>query len=266
VRYAALLAAVLALVALPAAGRDAGLCRPIRGAGVLWQNPAVRFILVGEIHGTAESPAIFGDLVCIAATATHRPIIAAIEHPVSEQPALDAFLRSSGDVKAQDALRAQDTWTGFQDGRESEAYFALIEYLRGLKAAHRITRVVAFDPAGGDRDAVMAQNLMTASQAVPSSLTLVFTGNVHAAKVPPDPHFQQGAASMLPLAVTISLVVAMKRGLAWDCESTCGPHRMGPDSSLARGVFVGTAWLKGYDGTLSTGTPATPSLPAVRQR
>jgi hypothetical protein len=42
-------------------------CGPLPGAGALWERPAVRFILVGEMHGTGETPVIFRDLACTAA-------------------------------------------------------------------------------------------------------------------------------------------------------------------------------------------------------
>jgi hypothetical protein len=41
-------------------------CEPIAGTEQLWSRPALRFVLVGEMHGTKQTPAIFKDLVCSA--------------------------------------------------------------------------------------------------------------------------------------------------------------------------------------------------------
>ncbi|MBS0473356.1 MAG: hypothetical protein JSR60_19965 [Proteobacteria bacterium] len=264
-KWVAPIVAVVTLVATPVAAHPTGSCRPIPGAETLWRNPATRFIMVGETHGSVETPAIFGDLVCAAAVAVRRPVIVAIEHPAREQRALDAFMRSSGDIRDQNALRAHYPWTnGFADGRTSESYFALIEYLRVLRAKHRIARVVAIDPEGvQDRDAGMARNLLAASRAIRSSLTLVLAGNFHTAKVPPFPNVAPGAASMLPRDATVSLVVAMGNGTIWNCQPNCGLHRTMAMGHFARGVIMGTAWLSGHDGTLATGTATTPSPPAV---
>ena len=120
----------LMLFALPANASD---CTPIPGADALWAKPDTRFIFVGEIHGTREQPAIFADLVC-AAAASKRPIVVVIEHDVSEQPALDRFMASSGDASTVRALLSHPWWSEVVDGRESEAYLALIERLRSMKS------------------------------------------------------------------------------------------------------------------------------------
>lgn len=60
------------VLALPAACA----CAPLPGAGQLWAKPSIRYIVVGETHGTAETPAAFADLVC-AALHSKRTVVAA---------------------------------------------------------------------------------------------------------------------------------------------------------------------------------------------
>jgi hypothetical protein len=248
-------------------------CRPIPGAAVLWAKPSVRFVLVGEQHGTREAPEIFGDLVCIAAKSAGRPLVVAVEHLVREQAALDAFMASSGDASAVRALIAQPPWSDLaaqvQDGRYSAAYLALIERLHRLHAEGRVARVIAIDPGGASRDAVMADRISKASDGISDALTLVFAGNAHTAKQPPEPGFQRGAASYLPPSEAVALVVADRGGTAWGCRGatpqsmTCGVQQQFGTSHAPRGITLGTAWLHGYDGTLSIGTKVTASPPAV---
>ena len=59
----------------------------------LWSRPGIRFVVVGEMHGTVETPAIFRDLVC-SAFELKRPILAGVE--LGEQHDVDVFMRSGG--------------------------------------------------------------------------------------------------------------------------------------------------------------------------
>jgi hypothetical protein len=255
---ALLISLAFTLLALPASAIE---CAPIPGSDALWSKPETRFILVGEIHGTAETPAIFADLVC-AAGASKRPIVVAIEHAVAEQPALDAFMNSSGDPIAIHQLLANPEWHGVQDGRESGAYLGLIETLRRLKAEGRIVRVVAMQ---GVDDHDMASRILGAGQGLKDPLTLVYGGNVHMAKTPPQPEFPRGAASYLPGENAISLLVTDKGGAAWNQQQHIGVNPNPASTGRPRGITFGTAWLPGYDGELSTGAPSTASPPAVNQ-
>lgn len=253
---------VLSLIALPACAET---CTPIPGSDALWAKPETRFILVGEIHGTREQPAIFGDLVC-AAAAAKRPIVVAIEHGVSEQPALDRFMASTGDAEAVRVLLADPWWSGeIEDGRESEAYLALIEDLRRLKAEGRLARLIAIDTQDDNRDEEMATRILAAGQGLNNPLTLVFSGNAHAAKIPHHPQSPRGAASYLPGNETVSLLLTYMSGTAWNCQQSCAANPNGATTDKPRGITFGRAWLPGYDGELSTGAPSTASPPAMNQ-
>src|ERR1017187_3576344 len=107
-------------------------CGDLPGVNRLWSNSRVRFILAGEIHGTNETPAIFGDLACAAGT-SNRPIVVGIEHSVADQEAIDAFMSSSDHEAAVRTVLSRRTWTTF-DGRSSGAMLILFEKLRALKA------------------------------------------------------------------------------------------------------------------------------------
>lgn len=253
------------LAALPARAADA--CKPIPGSDALWANPKTRYIFVGELHGTKEAPAIFGDLVC-AAFASKRPVIVGVEHAVSEQPALDAFMASSGDAQSAAALKREMVSSGVADGRSSEAYFSMIEAMRDLKVQHRIEKLVAFvGSSESNSNQKMAANIRAAGASIPDSLTLIFAGNVHATKRSVASGFPKGAASYLDASQTISLIVADMGGTGWNCQADgCRVHNMTPTGRGPRGITFGSAWLPGYDGTLSTGTNSTASPPANIQK
>ena len=107
------LLAALALGQTPA-------CAPPDGAGRLWENPATRFVFVGETHGTAEAPAAFAELVCARSTA--GPVVVALEMPAVMQQDLDQWFASDGGSEARDILLAHDYWgLDHADGRSSAA-------------------------------------------------------------------------------------------------------------------------------------------------
>src|ERR1019366_6675280 len=118
-------------------------CEPLPGAGTLWSRPNLRFVLVGEMHGTVESPAIFRDLVCAAASGK-RPIVVGVERSAREQKAIDAFMAPENHEVAVNALLAERGWNAF-DGRSSRAMLMLLETLRALKLKEQVSDVVAFD-------------------------------------------------------------------------------------------------------------------------
>lgn len=65
-------------------------CRSISGADALVNRTDLRWIVVGEMHGTKETPEVFSDLTCLASAS--RPVIVAVEQLTTEQPAIDDFI------------------------------------------------------------------------------------------------------------------------------------------------------------------------------
>jgi hypothetical protein len=250
----------LILVAMPAASQGLPRCAPVPGAGQLWSLPDLRFVLVGEMHGTVEPPAIFADLVC-AAGATKRPIVAAVE--LHDRRAIDRFL-ASGD---RDSLLASEVWKG-RDGRTSAAMLSVLDRLRALKSGGIVSSVVAFSVARADEPSPveehMAAALLQAAGQSPGALVIALTGNVHASKsVIPQIGPYRLTASFLPAAQTVSLLAEDRGGQAWNCQSDgCGPHPCKTSGESARGITL-TSPHSGYDGVLSTGLPATASPRAV---
>lgn len=234
-------------------------CSPIAGSEMLWARPGLRFLLVGEMHGTTEMPAIFTDLVC-AARAAKRPIVVGLE--LRDQHALGRFI----DFGARDLL-ATSEWTN-PDGRTSTAMLELLEDLRVLKREGVVSGVVAFSAtragnSAGDWEERMASALLRA--AARDALVVALAGNLHAckARLPEIPYPLM--ASLLPPAATISLLAVDRGGEAWNCQSgTCGPHKVSGSGGTTRGIaFGGSSAIPGYDGILSTGRYATASTPAA---
>ena len=259
-----LLGAALSLAATMA-------CRPIAGEASLWANPNTHYVVVGEVHGSAEIPALFGDLVC-AAHASGRPVVVAVETAESEKAAVDRFIASDGGDAARQAFLGRPIWAG-KDGRSSSAYFELFERLRTLKASGDIAAVVATQPtlraapkSQTESDAVMADRFRAARALYPDALVLVLVGNFHAIKSALT--FGQEtivpAVADLPPGETISLNV-VTRGVAWNCvgASDCGPHAWQGAEPGTRAIRLGAGELSRYDGEIDVGAPLTASPPAA---
>jgi hypothetical protein len=217
------------------------------------------------MHGTTEAPAIFADLVC-SARETKRSIIVGIE--LREQHALDVFMSSRNHAGLEELLSTEE-WRR-HDGRTSTAMLALVEQLRALKLEGVVSGVVAFSVTRAGESAAkgeerMASALLRAAERNPDALVIALTGNLHACKtmlseVAP----YRLMASFLPPAQTVSLAVTDRGGQAWNCQSgACGPHALDSSGGVRRGITLASPH-PAYDGVLSTGLPATASMPASR--
>ena len=255
-----LIAAALAL----AAGQAVGLCPVPPGAEVLWQ-PAIRYLLIGEIHGTVETPAAFADLVCAAAR-SGRPVTVALEYSSDSQPVVDAFLASNGDAEARAALLALPIWQDeWQDGRSSTAFLALFERLRVLKQAQLIRGVVCSDtgkdtPKTMPRDAVMARNWQAVTLGS-NGLLIALAGNVHMMRRPVE---QPGitihtAGSLMPRERTMTVDVRYNGGKAWSCQQDgCGVHAAGRARRVEPGLVPTTDPAEHFDAVLELGRSMRP--------
>jgi hypothetical protein len=274
---AALFVAILATAARPAGTAAAPVCRPVPGIDRLISSGAI--ILVGEIHGTEESPAFFTDLVC-GALSSANSVTVALEIPREEGPRIDAFLGSPGVADDRRALLAGPFWQrDYQDGRSSRAYLTLLDALRRWREAGLPLRVVLLDneerTPGRLRDSLMAERIEKAARAASRDLVLALTGNLHArlaVGTPWDERFEPMGyllSKALPERRVTALDVATSGGSAWTCTgaeaSSCQARSLrGRAADDARGVVVRDQVNEsGYHGTYAVG-PITASPPAVR--
>jgi len=246
-------------------------CSPPPGAEQLWAAPETRFVILGEIHGTTETPAAFAGMVCAASAG--RPVVVGLEFEDTAQPAFDAWMASKGTPADRDALLASTAFTRrFEDGRSSAAMLNLMEDLRRLRAEGREISVVAFRPGlvpppGFDQnygELAMAQNLSRMAQDRPGALALVLVGRFHASLQPAGA--VRPAASHLPRAGLVSISLAVQGGSLWSCGGdgptpACGPGEVPGADDGQRGVMLSPTADGRFDGSLALG-PTTASPPA----
>jgi erythromycin esterase-like protein len=215
-------------VAAPAGGVDDTSAQIVTLAG------DHRLVVLGEYHGTAETPLLVADLM-ERYSRHHAPVRLGLELPMSENAALARYLRSNGDADAREALRTSPFWRvkdGQHDGRRSRDMLALIETLRVLRAQGRDVGVAGYDieisayDSDVDRDAEMATHVRQQFNALPGAARmLVLTGNVHAMRhpfddAPPEMQRRTMAAFLLDLPL-YSVRVEALRGHSWHCMRPC---------------------------------------------
>ena len=255
-------------------------CAPLAGAEALLAMEK-RLFVFGEMHGTAETPELFGDFVCLAAS--RGPVAVGLEIQSDEQPALDSYLASDGSAAARTALLAARHW-GSPDGRGSVAMLALVERLRVMASGGLPVRVVAFRPAtaaglsGTAAERAMADSWQTSVANDPRGRLVALVGNVHALRSPWRD--VEPAAMHLPREQLVTLVWDRVGGEAWNCRAAarapaaggrhrldCGPHPIGgattpiPPRGLVP-IAAGAPESALYDFSYSPGRAFTASPPA----
>ena len=225
-----------------------------------------RTFIVGELHGTQETPALVANLA--QRWAKHGPVLVALEIPAQEQPRLQAYFRSPGADADRQHLLAGEFWQKPRersDGRRSEAMLGLLESLRAFVAAGAPVEVLAFDDeafhgAGRDRNAQMAERLRQAMIAQPERRILVLTGNYHARWTLPErinsQSVPEGFVPPRPMAAALrgpdvaNVNVTAERPQFWACmqQQACGPLTpLSMGSAGAEMLVRSTATDRDYD-------------------
>jgi hypothetical protein len=233
-------------------------------------------VMLGEIHGTAEIPAVAGELAARwTQGAGKQPVLLGLEAASTDQARVDRYLASKGAAADRTDLIAGTHWTEPKhDGRDSRAMAALIERMRALRAAGADISIAMFDaPGAGERDARMAASLRRAIAAHPKSRVLVLTGNVHAMTGKPPEMYNDGKRFVPPTTMArhladlhpVSIEFRAMQGDAWVCQDTCGRHAFPTSGRSIAGPTLephdpGASW--DYLAVLPRFTASPPAVPA----
>jgi uncharacterized protein (TIGR03067 family) len=210
-------------------------CEPIEGIqGLLAPG---RVLVLGELHGTVESPAFVGDVACHAAE-SGLDVVVALELSHAAKSDVEAFLRSPGEPADRNDLLSGSLWQrSYQDGRTSRAMADLLGGLARLRGEGHSVHVALFDaqPAGGGqaRERAMAANLASSIEASPEAMHIVLTGDAHSritkgSRRSPD-YEPMGylLSRTIDVERLISLNVSHGGGSAWICAPDCGVALLG---------------------------------------
>jgi hypothetical protein len=224
-------------------------------------HTAQEVILIGEMHGTQETPRLFDNLVTVAAREKNKHVAAGLELPISLQPLIDeAVKKDLGIDSFREQLLGDPAWQKINDGRSSQAMLDLICDLLRLAESQKVS-FFFFDTEINDRNETMAKVIGQRAREQHYDATFILTGNIHANKAAHHP----GRRQIVPMGHFLeeqgfavhSYDVRYAEGETWACMPQCGVHHL---EAYPVGID-----LEGFDGTLFVG-PVHASPPVQSEK
>lgn len=197
-----------------------------------------RLWIVGEIHGTRETPQLVEVLLDRASAA--GKVTLALEIPTFEQPALDAYLSSPGSASDKKKWLETPFWSRIHDGRSSRAMMQLVDRVKDWRDQGRHIEIVAagepdydaaaVEKAGGVtpyKDSGMAAEIKQALER--GAPVIAVMGNFHAdykdlSPLPRPADTGPSVVERLSDASPLLIWVTAAQGQAWECQgdNDCG--------------------------------------------
>ena len=246
-------------------------CEAVEGAASIIGDKAIRAIVIGEVHGTAETPKLVGDLACLASQ--RRNVTVALEFDAGLDADLQRFMADQNPVRAHEALRRSSIWDRRRaDGRSSKAMFDLLVRLRNLKGDGGRISLGAFQPTSMTRlrqhyyELAMATKIAELADRRPDDLIIVLVGRVHAGTLPFNGIGESflPAAAHLPAGEVLTFQPEAEGGTAWSCRAQgCKAYQLEGRVKKTRRIYKLATRANGYDGYYSVGGPYTASEPLL---
>jgi hypothetical protein len=224
--------------------------RPAPAAG----QGAKEIILIGELHGTQETPRFFGNLVTVAAREKNKRIAVGLELPIELQPLIDEAAKNNTKIDSfRQQLLAEPIWQKIKDGRSSQAMLDLVCDTLQLAEMQKIS-FFFFDTSNVERDASMGEFIGKYVREHGYDVTFILTGNIHANRASRHPRM----AKIVPMGHRLeeqgfavhSYDTGYSEGDAWVCNPECGVHHLKGWNMVAD---PGAKNQEGYDGILFVG-------------
>lgn len=206
-------------------------CAPLAGSADIARDAEGKILILGELHGTAESSAAVGEFVC--SVATEGPVLVAIEWSVSrEKELMDAWALPQEAFS--EALLAIEEWRVRKDGWSSVATYNFLMRIHGLKDAGADIDIFPFsgfrNPEEREQfadlriseqfEALGAKNLGEAAARRPYRHVVTLVGDAHASKRLlnfESPPYRAMAMILAETENVVSLDLRHSGGAAWNC-------------------------------------------------
>ncbi|MGE4261075.1 hypothetical protein [Shewanella sp.] len=150
---------------------------------------AKKVTLVGEFHGTVETPQAFYNLVCNVMDQNKDELLT-VGLELSSVPNIELTDQAS----LEKWLAADEEWVAPHDGRSSQAMYQLLQRLVQDKQSHPNLSILLFNVPTGKVEPLMAKKIINAYN---GQRMLILTGNFHAKlKQTNEPDFANAPAPM----------------------------------------------------------------------
>jgi hypothetical protein len=260
-------AAIALLLGISGPGAAQHVPTPIPGwEQVAAQNP--RFVIFGELHGTAESPRLVGQVAAMLAAQGQR-VLVAIEHDAQRDAALQTLWAEPHEGFAERLLSAT-RWAGRQDGVASVAMRDMLQFLHAKRSQGAAISVTAFNGFRDDaqhsrlqtpgsqtgHERAQAENIAAAAERGRYDIVLVLVGSLHARRA----MLQLGDFRVLPMAMhlssrgsIVSLQMISGGGSSWICTDRAGARPIAGETVGPEPLYCGAQVVR--DRGLVTGAP-----------
>jgi hypothetical protein len=205
-------------------------------------------ILVGELHGTVQSPEIFIQLVCMLGR-KNKKVLVALEIP--RDTSLRAMASAKSDVPFKTIENTRKFWTrtGNQsDGRNSLAMQKMVKTLLAIEETKHFN--ISLAPVDvpyydgvlyADRDFEIAEQLVTYMETSDFDYILMYVGSLHIYKSRKEGLYR-GIPSFLAAYKTYSIAIHPISGSFWACTGKTGPTKCGANplpknNDLTGGIY-----------------------------
>ena len=182
--------------------------------------PTERIVLIGELHGVAESPEFVLNTAC--ALSKLQPTAIGLEIDAREQPLLNAYLRGKGTAREKRSFVSSPFWSSARDGRGSTAMFDLIDRVRKVKSKNLTVFYFDDQPGGNlERNEAIAKGIRRFAKANPTYRILALMGNIHSEQSAIDLF---NGARIIPSGALLSdlkpatIDLIYPAGTSWNCR------------------------------------------------
>ncbi|MCM8556543.1 hypothetical protein [Sphingomicrobium sediminis] len=225
------------------AASPASDCNPLPGWETVAQAADGKFLIFGESHGTAESPAAVAEYIC--AISETRSVLLAIEFNATSDDAFREVWNGPHEGFRERMIKTVGEWTGREDGVASVAMLDMLERLHALKSAGRDIDITSFNgsknetqrralaslPAQEPHEASQALNIRAAADRGKYDQVVVLVGELHsrqsAVSMGGEP-FRPMAAILDAETNVVSLYMIHGPGETWSCQLAIDPEDMPP--------------------------------------
>lgn len=207
-------------------------------------------VLIGEVHGTAETPSIVSEIVCNAASAGRR-VVLALEAP--ENVSVDVFSEQKrARIPPSLLANSRQYWltpAAQADGRTSQGQKKLVRFLQELNGlTDMFIDIVTVDIPYGNfdqshmRDLVMAEKIKELQESGFYDQVFFFGGHYHTRLVngEAETSSSQSVAQYLETGHFSSVLIYPLGGATWACMGPrgniiCSTHSLPARDSLTGG-------------------------------
>lgn len=248
---------------------DSVLCHSDPDVSTLKDTSGLKYVVLGEVHGTVEGPTVFADIVC--AISKDTKVFVGLECSDNQVNDIEQYYVAG--IADENIQLMSSIFDGNETGLSSFAVLSMIDEIGRLKSSGRDISLYGFvnsspdDPPSSLQDIEddYAKSILEQGVASGDGLHLILVGNFHGGRSLPDSLPAElrvtPMGGLLPIKQSLVFDMRSSGGNAWNCSSGCGVRKLNiPKTDKRYGVYRDQTMLPRFDGywSIEEATPAKP--------